>query len=284
MEFFPHIFIKHNTFGKSYDGGIEIIDLIAADLHKKSRHGFLQLYHSFQVMISWIEILTRLLAAALFGAVVGLERERKKWSSAGMRTHMMVCVGSSLIMMVSAFGFTDVLMNENVSLDPSRVAAQVITGIGFIGAGTIVLLKQTEIKGLTTAAGLWTVAAIGLATGGGMYFAAGVTTAMALLILWALQPLEKKIMGRFEQRYLQFTTAYASDIAEMMGGLLFNKHVDGVHNSLNEIKNENCIRITFVKIEEKEFAEIIRSLQSHAAVKEISWGNGNKMKAAENEK
>lgn len=230
-------------------------------------------------MISWTEILTRLLVAAILGAIVGLERERKKWSSAGMRTHMMVCVGSSLIMMVSAFGFADVLTNENVSLDPSRVAAQVISGIGFIGAGTIVLLKQTEIKGLTTAAGLWTVAAIGLATGGGMYFAAGITTAIALLILWALQPIEKRIMGRFEQRNLHFTTAYASDIAETLGALLFNEHVSGVRSSLNKAGNENSIHITFNKIEEKEFAEIIRNLQSHAAVKEISWSDGNKTKA-----
>ena len=237
-----------------------------------------------QVMISWAEISIRLLAAAIFGAVVGLERETKKWSSAGMRTHMMVCVGSSLIMMVSAFGFADVLAGENVSLDPSRIAAQVISGIGFIGAGTIVLLKQTEIKGLTTAAGLWTVAAIGLATGGGMYFAAGITTLIALLILWALQPIEKKITGRFGQRNLHLTTTYGSDIAEMMGGLLFNEHVAGVHSSLDKARNENSIHITFNKMEEKEFAEIIRNLQSHAAVKEISWGDGNKTKAAENKK
>ena len=70
----------------------------------------------------------------------------------------------------------------------------------------------------------------------------------------------------------------------MMGALLFNKHVAGVRSSLNEAKNEKSIHITFDKIEEKEFVEIIRSLESHAAVREISWGNGNKMKAAENEK
>src|ERR1700691_1725400 len=127
------------------------------------------------MMISWPETILRLTLAAIFGAVIGLERERKDWA-AGMRTHMMVCVGASLAMIVSAFGFADVLGSKNIVLDPSRIAAQVISGIGFLGAGTILFLKQGIIRGLTTASGLWTVAAIGLATGGGLYFAAVITT------------------------------------------------------------------------------------------------------------
>lgn len=87
-------------------------------------------------MIAWTEILIRLTLAALFGAVIGLERERKDWT-AGLRTHMMVCVGSALAMLVSVYGFSDVLGADHIELDPSRVAAQVISGIGFIGAGTI---------------------------------------------------------------------------------------------------------------------------------------------------
>ena len=140
-------------------------------------------------MLSGTEIIIRLALASLFGALIGLERERKDWS-AGLRTHMMVCVGSCLIMIVSAFGFTDILGTANVTLDPSRIAAQVVSGIGFIGAGAILFIKQGTIRGLTTASGLWTVAAIGLATGGGMYFAASATTIIALIILWALQPLD----------------------------------------------------------------------------------------------
>jgi putative Mg2+ transporter-C (MgtC) family protein len=133
-------------------------------------------------MITWSEIVIRLSLAALLGALVGIERERKDWA-AGLRTHMMVCVGSALTMLVSAFGFRDILGTSAVVLDPSRIAAQVISGIGFIGAGTILFLRQEVIRGLTTAAGLWTVAAIGLATGGGMYFAAAVATGVVLIIL-----------------------------------------------------------------------------------------------------
>ncbi|MEZ7953792.1 MAG: MgtC/SapB family protein, partial [Bacteroidales bacterium] len=148
-------------------------------------------------MLDSSEILIRLLLASAFGALIGLERERKDWA-AGLRTHMMVSVGSCLIMIVSAFGFSDILGTENVSLDPSRVASQVISGIGFIGAGTILFLKQGAIRGLTTASGLWTVAAIGLATGGGLYFAAGATTIIALIILWALKPLEQIYFRKYK--------------------------------------------------------------------------------------
>src|SRR5919199_5522440 len=84
------------------------------------------------------QIILRLVVAAVLGSAVGIERERLNWV-AGLRTHMLVCVGSALFMIVSAFGFMDVLTHERVGLDPSRVAAQVVSGIGFLGAGTIVL-------------------------------------------------------------------------------------------------------------------------------------------------
>lgn len=119
-----------------------------------------------------------------------------------MRTHMMVSLGSALIMIVSSFGFSEVLVQKNIVLDPSRIAAQVVSGIGFIGAGTILFMNKGRIRGLKTAAGLWTVAAIGLATGSGMYLAAGTATLFALIILWALQPLERRITQRFKQKTL----------------------------------------------------------------------------------
>src|SRR5690606_15730064 len=108
-------------------------------------------------MIETSEILIRLSLGALCGAIIGIERERKEWA-AGMRTHMMVSVGATLFMLVSAYGFNDVLANDKIDLDPSRVAAQVVSGIGFLGAGTIIFLRQGVIRGLTTASGLWTVA------------------------------------------------------------------------------------------------------------------------------
>lgn len=141
----------------------------------------------------------RLLLAALLGSVVGYERQRKE-GSAGLRTHMLVCLGSSLIMIVSAFGFGDILGRPAVVLDPSRVAAQVVSGIGFLGAGTILFLGQRVVRGLTTAAGLWSVAAVGLAVGGGLYTAAVMTTVIVIVILWLIKPLEDRFFHRGKAR------------------------------------------------------------------------------------
>ncbi|MBU6478287.1 MAG: MgtC/SapB family protein [Xanthomonadaceae bacterium] len=143
------------------------------------------------------EIAVRLLLAAALGGVIGFDRERHTWA-AGLRTHMLVCLGAALAMIVSAFAFSDVLQHwPRVVLDPSRIAAQVISGIGFLGAGTIMFMhRENVIRGLTTAAGLWTVAAIGLAVGGGMYAAAVIATAVAWVILAALKPLERRFAVR----------------------------------------------------------------------------------------
>lgn len=135
------------------------------------------------------ELTSRLLLSALLGSLIGFERERLTWA-AGLRTHMLVCVGSCLVMIVSAYGFTEVVQQEHVVLDPSRIAAQVVSGIGFLGAGAIIL-RGEFVRGLTTAASLWSVAALGLAVGGGLYFAAVVSTAIILVILAGVKPLEE---------------------------------------------------------------------------------------------
>jgi putative Mg2+ transporter-C (MgtC) family protein len=152
-------------------------------------------------VIGNLEILSRLLMAALLGSVIGFERERLNWA-AGLRTHMLVCVGASLMMMVSAFGFADALTQKNVVLDPSRVAAQVVSGIGFLGAGSI-LLRGEVVRGLTTAASLWSVAGIGLAVGGGMYAAAFGATVIILVILAGVKPLERRFISVKQQRNIQ---------------------------------------------------------------------------------
>ncbi len=153
-------------------------------------------------MITWQEIILRLCVAAVLGGAVGIDRQRYEWA-AGLRTHMLVCLGSALIMIVSAYGFAEVQTQEHVALDPSRVAAQVVSGIGFLGAGTILFLKHEVVKGLTTAAGLWTVAGIGLAVGGGLYFAAAIATVLVLIILVIVKPYKKKFIVEKKQTEIQ---------------------------------------------------------------------------------
>ncbi len=153
-------------------------------------------------MISWQEILLRLIVGAVLGGLVGVERQRLDWA-AGLRTHMIVCIGATLMMIVSVYGFSDVVGKAGYALDPSRVAAQVVSGIGFLGAGTILFLKNEVIKGLTTAAGLWTVAGIGLAVGGGLYFAAVATTLLVLIILVIIKPYKNRLLRHDKHKELQ---------------------------------------------------------------------------------
>ena len=131
------------------------------------------------------EFVLRLFVAAMLGGVIGLEREYRA-KEAGFRTHFLVALGSGLFMILSQFGFDDVLGHyQLVSLDPSRIASQVVTGIGFIGAGTIIFQKHV-VRGLTTAAGLWVTSAIGMTAGAGMYVLSIATTVLVLLCLEAL--------------------------------------------------------------------------------------------------
>jgi len=147
-------------------------------------------------LISDLEITERLAIAATLGSLIGFERERLLWA-AGIRTHMLVAVGACLLMIVSAYGFQQILTEPHVILDPSRVAAQVVSGIGFLGAGAI-LLRGQVVRGLTTAASIWAVAAVGLAAGGGLYFAASISTGIMLVILAGLKPIEEAYRARVQ--------------------------------------------------------------------------------------
>lgn len=131
------------------------------------------------------EFILRIFIASVLGGLIGLEREYRA-KEAGFRTHFLVALGAALFMIVSAYGFGDSMTTDLHRWDVSRVASQVVSGIGFIGAGTIIFRKQENmVSGLTTAAGLWVVAAIGLACGGGMYILATAASVMVLVGLEA---------------------------------------------------------------------------------------------------
>jgi putative Mg2+ transporter-C (MgtC) family protein len=166
-------------------------------------------------MISVQTALLRLGLALLLGALVGFERERGE-RAAGLRTHALVALGSCLVMIVSAFGFADILGTHNVVLDPSRIAAQVVSGVGFLGAGTILLRKEI-IKGLTTAAAIWVVAAIGLACGAGLLIEAILSTVFTIAVLTLLQPLRHQRFSISESkswRNKRCSIAYTTSVRE----------------------------------------------------------------------
>ena len=141
--------------------------------------------------IGWAEVLLRLFVAAVLGGAIGLERELRE-RQAGLRTHLVVSLGSALFTLVSAYAFIDF----GVRVDPTRIAAQIVTGIGFLGAGAIIR-QGLSVRGLTTAATLWLVAAIGMAAGAGYWEGALIATLGAIITLGPLRTVAYRVLVRF---------------------------------------------------------------------------------------
>jgi putative Mg2+ transporter-C (MgtC) family protein len=221
-------------------------------------------------MIGNFELISRLVLAAALGSVIGFERERLSWA-AGLRTHMLVCVGSTLIMIVSAFGFADVLGNQHVVLDPSRIAAQVVSGIGFLGAGSI-LLRGEIIRGLTTAASLWSVAAIGLAVGGGLYTASVAATIIILIILAGIKPIEKRFITVKQRRQLSLLVERGSmtfhTLHEALGPASPRVKQFVMQQSDDDAQMDE-VTITLHRVSSTEYAAICGQLRALQGVKEF---------------
>lgn len=221
-------------------------------------------------MLEWNEVLMRLGVAAIFGALVGIERERLNWA-AGLRTHMLVCVGSCLMMLVSSFGFFEVLGNPNVRLDASRVAAQVVSGIGFIGAGTIMFQKEGVVRGLTTAAGIWAVAGIGLAIGGGMYLTATTALALVLIVLWGLHPVERIITKNNKPGIIKIAFKTGFEDFDLVYELMDQENLRVNGFKLNKKKSKDEYEIKLERVTPKKLKQITEKLHHMPAVKEVSW-------------
>jgi putative Mg2+ transporter-C (MgtC) family protein len=148
--------------------------------------------------LPWPHVLLRLVAAAVLGGAIGMEREFRE-RGAGLRTHTVVCVGSALFTLVSAYGFENFFNATGTRIDPTRIAAQIVSGIGFLGAGAIIR-QGLSVRGLTTAATLWLVAAIGMAAGAGYWAAAIIATAGALITLGPVRILAYRATRRFRHQ------------------------------------------------------------------------------------
>lgn len=220
------------------------------------------------------ELIVRLIAAAGLGSLIGLERERLGWA-AGLRTHMLVCVGSCLIIIVSAYGFTPAL-GDHVVLDPSRVAAQVVSGIGFLGAGSIIL-RNEAIKGLTTAASVWAVAGIGLATGAGLYTAALATTVIILVILAGLKPLEERYQASRRTLELALTaapgTVTVGFLQTVLGARAARIRRLVVHRRSDDAPEEATILMA--RVSAKDTRAIVESLEHNPAIHRVREAGGS---------
>ena len=192
--------------------------------------------------------------AGLLGAAIGLEREFRE-REAGLRTHLLVSLGSALFTIVSAFGFHDVLTHDPqvvVRLDPSRIAAQIVSGIGFLGAGAIIR-QGLSIRGLTTAATLWVVAAIGMAAGAGFYAGAVLATALGLIALWPVRVLAYRVIERIRPEENMLTV----ELKEGQPVGPFIAQLDDVrHFELSDERDRRVIQLELPHIDEDLVARL----------------------------
>ncbi|MCT4564231.1 MAG: MgtC/SapB family protein [Maledivibacter sp.] len=195
-------------------------------------------------MISINDVLIRIILACLLGGLIGMERESIN-RPAGFRTHILVCMGSTLVMLTGIFLFNN--YKHLTNLDPGRLGAQVISGIGFLGAGTI-LREGLTVKGLTTAASLWAVACIGLAMGSGFYLGAIVSTGFVFVILFFFSKFEVYVSKRHNEINLKILTINKPGQIGKLGTELGKMNIS-IHNiNLEPHNNENLTIIMILKV------------------------------------
>jgi putative Mg2+ transporter-C (MgtC) family protein len=222
--------------------------------------------------LTWAEILLRVGLAAVLGGAIGFERELRE-REAGLRTHLLVSVGAALFTMVSAYAWTDWRFSteEGLVFDPTRIAAQIVTGIGFLGAGAIIR-QGLSVRGLTTAATLWVVAAIGMATGAGYYAAAAITTVLVLVSLWPLRIVAHRVSGRFRPEEGRLVVELGAGATA--GSVLATVEEAGAAVKSLEFEEERDLRRVDMRVRlerGRDAADLIDALTRAEEVKGARW-------------
>jgi putative Mg2+ transporter-C (MgtC) family protein len=220
-----------------------------------------------------VDLALRLLLSAVLGAVIGYEREIHD-HPAGMRTHLLVSLGSAAFTVLSIYGFEDTGIANAAPTDPSRIAAQIVTGIGFLGAGAIIKYG-TSVRGLTTAASLWATAAVGMSVGAGWWLIAIVTTGIVVLSLWPLNIVLKRIrtLGAHQVR-LRLRTESLDSLGEL------RRAVDGRRIEVTEIntqrqgKRQHEIELGLLLPPSVDQAELLEMIQGVAGVEVLEVDSG----------
>lgn len=196
------------------------------------------------------ELLIRIVISISLGFIIGLERELTN-KSAGLRTHILVCLGSTIFTILSLYGFTDQTIPQNFSRlqnDPSRIAAQIVTGIGFIGGGAV-LHHGFSVSGLTTAASLWIVASIGMAVGVGAYHVAVVATILAFCVLVFIRILERGFLSKHTKKgaNIKAVVIAKSDFVTEIQDWFYLKFPDILEMKVSKLsRDEDEVKITFI--------------------------------------
>ncbi len=225
------------------------------------------------MQIATTTVLIRIGIALLCGAILGLERERLE-RAAGLRTHTLVAVSSSLLMIVSTYGFADVMGVSQVSLDPSRVAAQVVSGIGFLGAGVIIFRKNT-ISGLTTAASVWSAAAVGLACGGGLFSAALIVTAAIIAIQIVLRFIERRFFAHHQPSTLSVRMKHAPGQIAAIERIVLESGVPLRGLRLRTGRNEDRIELVMGNARETTVLRLVNRLGALEGIGSVLYRSMN---------
>jgi putative Mg2+ transporter-C (MgtC) family protein len=222
--------------------------------------------------IHWADVLLRIVVAAALTGAIGMERELRE-RAAGLRTHMLVGVGSALFTIVSAYAWGDFVFDrqQGVVFDPTRIAAQIVTGIGFLGAGAIIR-QGLSVRGLTTAAGLWVVAAIGMAVGAGYYSAAVIATGVVLVGLGPLRWVEGGALARWRRggRVLEVDILREQELAPLLQTLEARRaRVNRVE--FEDEENRRQVRIELDLPLGPASSEIVSELSGREGVTAVRW-------------
>ena len=207
----------------------------------------------------------RLFLAALLGGIIGLEREATG-KPAGFRTNLLICLGAALITEISIAIAHDTALQQPLRADPGRIAAQIVSGIGFLGAGTI-MQTRGSVTGLTTAATMWVVAAIGMATGAGAYVIAGTATAITFIALRVLHHLDDLILpGRFSQHTIVVEADADVDAAEIEQALGYG----GVDLRLIQVERRDDRRFFTFRARGSVVPAVMRAASAHAGIRRVA--------------
>ena len=223
-------------------------------------------------LLPFHELVIRLAMATVLGAAVGAELERLE-RAAGLRTHALVCVASALIMVVSTYGFPLPPDDPNSALDPSRIAAQVVSGIGFLGAG-VIIFRENAIRGLTTAASIWSVAGVGLAAGGGLYVAATVGTGFMLLIQAGLRPIESRFFAHHARQHR--VVIWVRHGVNLLGDIEAAVRGPGVRLRSMQLQpsgdpDEDVVELVLRAEHQSDALAVVRTLQSAEGVRRLTY-------------
>ncbi|MGB3304636.1 MAG: MgtC/SapB family protein [Thermomicrobiales bacterium] len=234
----------------------------------------------YAISMNWgeltlLDLIGRLGLATILGLMIGIERERLE-RAAGMRTHALVSVASALIMIVSTYGFPIPESAAAGTLDPSRIAAQVVSGVGFLGAG-VIFMRRNTVRGLTTAASIWAVCGIGLAAGGGLYVAAGFGAAFMLLIQGGMRPVERRLFRHqaIQHRIIVVSTGGVSIFGTIQQSLIGTVvRLKSIDFDRKESTHEETVQLTVQADSMSAILEFVDRLQSADGVRKVRWKQG----------